>query len=62
MIQDLLIYLLFGTLWSMLNEGVFSPKPFTNRKRISLILFWPITFGVFVIGFIIGWINHNFKE
>lgn len=61
MMQDLLVYLFLGTLWAMISEGL-SSSLFTNRTRIYAILFWPIFLGSFIIGFIVGFYNDNFRE
>jgi hypothetical protein len=61
MMQDLLVYLFLGTLWAMISEGL-SSSLFTNRTRIYVILFWPIFLGSFIIGFIVGFYNDNFRE
>lgn len=56
--ESLMLYLLFGTIWSMMFEfGGINPKETTNGTRIRQILLWPIPFGAFVIGFLVAFWN-----
>jgi len=53
-----MLYLLFGTIWSMMFEfGGINPKETTNGTRIRQILLWPIPLGAFILGFIVAFIK-----
>jgi len=54
----ILTYLLLGVLWTMYFEYIISPKQMNNSDRIRQIIFWIIPAGAWVIGFIIGFVNH----
>lgn len=58
MIDFILTYFLLGTLWTMYFEYAVNPKQMSNSDRTRQIIFWIIPAGAFVIGFIIGFINH----
>jgi|14BtaG_2_1085337.scaffolds.fasta_scaffold150244_1 hypothetical protein len=54
----ILTYLFLGVLWTMYFEYIISPKQMNNFDRIRQIIFWIIPAGAWVIGFIIGFVNH----
>lgn len=56
--NGILLYLLAGLVWSLLNEGNIQ----SNGHRTRLIFFWPITLIAFIIGFIEAVINQNNKD
>ena len=55
--ESLMIYLLIGTVWSLIFEFGINPREINNGTRLRQILFWPIPLGAFIIGFIIAFIR-----
>ncbi len=55
--ESLMIYLLIGTMWSLIFEFGINPREINNGTRLRQILFWPIPLGAFIIGFIIAFIR-----
>ena len=55
--ETLMIYLLIGTVWSLIFEFGINPREINNGTRLRQILFWPIPLGAFIIGFIIAFIR-----
>lgn len=55
---ELSYYLLCGVIWAVLNEGNIQ----SNGHRFRMIVFWPVTFVAFIIGFIEAVIGNNNKE
>ena len=55
--ESLMIYLLIGTMWSLIFEFGINPREINNGTRLRQILFWPIPLGAFIIGFIIAFIK-----
>jgi hypothetical protein len=52
-----MIYLLIGTMWSLIFEFGINPREINNGTRLRQILFWPIPLGAFIIGFIVAFIR-----
>ena len=55
--ETLIIYLLIGTMWSLIFEFGINPREINNGTRLRQILFWPIPLGAFIIGFIVAFIK-----
>ena len=55
--ESLMIYLLIGTMWSLIFEFGINPREINNGTRLRQILFWPIPLGAFIIGFIVAFIK-----
>ena len=55
--ETLIIYLLIGTMWSLIFEFGINPREINNGTRLRQILFWPIPLGAFIIGFIVAFIR-----
>lgn len=55
--ETLMIYLLIGTVWSLIFEFGINPREVDNGTRFRQILLWPIPLGAFIIGFIIAFIK-----
>lgn len=55
--ESLMIYLLIGTMWSLIFEFGINPREINNGTRLRQILFWPIPLGAFIIGFIVAFIR-----
>lgn len=53
--NGILIYLVIGMVWTLLNESNITD----NGHRTRLILFWPITVGAFILGFIQAYIDRD---
>ena len=52
--ESLMIYLLIGTMWSLIFEFGINPREINNGTRLRQILFWPIPLGAFIIGFLVA--------
>lgn len=55
--ESLMTYLLIGTMWCLLFEFGINPREINNGTRLRQILFWPIPFSAFIIGFIVAFWN-----
>jgi len=55
MYENIAYYLIIGLLWGLMNEGGVQ----NQGHRIRLVLFWPVTFCAFLIGFIEAVINDD---
>ncbi len=55
--QEISIYILIGLIWCLITDLYISKMP-DNSVRVRYIIFWPITLGAFVYGFIESFINH----
>jgi hypothetical protein len=51
-------YLICGVIWALLNESNIQ----NNGHRFRMIVFWPVTFTAFIIGFIEALIGNNGEE
>jgi|TARA_B100000035_G_C20801687_1_gene465829 hypothetical protein len=58
MMQDFSTYILIGLIWCLITDLLMTEME-DNWTRVRYILFWPITFGAFIYGFIESIINHN---
>jgi hypothetical protein len=62
----MIYYLLLGLIWTAFIEFVINAKiegePFNNRIRFMVILIWPFSFLVYVLGFIRGFRKGNDDE
>ena len=56
--QDISTYILIGLIWCLITD-LFMTEMEDNWTRVRYIIFWPITLGAFVYGFIESIINHN---
>lgn len=56
--NGIVFYLLAGLVWALLNEGNIQ----SNGHRIRLVLFWPVTFVAFIVGFIEAVINQSNED
>jgi hypothetical protein len=52
-----MIYLLIGTMWSLIFEFGINPREINNGTRFRQIMFWPIPLTAFIIGFIVAFIR-----
>lgn len=52
-----MIYLLIGTVWSLIFEFGINPREVDNGTRFRQIVLWPIPLGAFILGFIIAFIK-----
>ena len=55
------IYLLIGTIWCLITDKLMTEME-NNNTRLRYILFWPITMGAFIYGFIEAAINNMNEE
>jgi len=49
--DGIIVYLLIGVLWCFITD-VFMTQMDGNGTRLRYILFWPVTFIAFIMGFI----------
>jgi len=59
--DGIVVYLSIGTLWCFITD-VFMTQMENNNTRLRYIVFWPVTFIAFVMGFIDAWNNRNDEE
>mgnify|MGYP001582082716 CR=1 FL=1 len=52
--ETLMIYLLIGTVWSLIFEFGINPREINNGTRFRQIMFWPIPLTAFIIGFLVA--------
>ena len=52
MIDYIKYYLIVGTVWSLIHTLIIGNENVTTGYQIRLLLFWPITMAVWVIGFV----------
>jgi len=55
--ETLVIYLLIGTVWSLIFEFGINTREVDNGTRFRQIMFWPIPVTAFIIGFIVAFIK-----
>ena len=55
--ETLIIYLLIGTVWSLIFEFGINTREVDNGTRFRQIMFWPIPVTAFIIGFIVAFIK-----
>jgi hypothetical protein len=55
--ESLMIYLLIGTMWSLIFEFGINTREVDNGTRFRQIMLWPIPLTAFIIGFIVAFIK-----
>ena len=55
--ETLIIYLLIGTVWSLIFEFGINTREVDNGTRFRQIMLWPIPLTAFIIGFIVAFIK-----
>jgi len=55
--ETLVIYLLIGTVWSLIFEFGINTREVDNGTRFRQIMLWPIPLTAFIIGFIVAFIK-----
>ena len=59
--DGILTYLLIGFVWCFVSD-VFMTQMESNNTRLRFILFWPVTFIAFIMGFIDAYKNNQNEE
>ena len=59
--DGILTYLLIGLGWCFITD-VFMTEMENNNTRLRYIIFWPVTFLAFIMGFIDAYINRRDEE